>query len=37
MFLGEDDHYTVFHVDKNFKEKYLEMMFVEESIFGIKL
>jgi len=37
MFLGEDDIYSVFHIDKNFEDKFIELAFVKESIFGIKL
>lgn len=37
MFLGEDNIYSAFHVDNNFKESYVELDFVSETIFGIKL
>jgi len=37
MFLGADNIYSAFHVDKNFNENFVEMMFVAETIFGIKV
>ena len=35
MFLGEDNIYSAFHVDNNFKESYVELDFVSETIYVI--